>query len=127
MSQGRSRDCLKEMAIWAQIGSITAQSFYKACESVVKAKEHLKRKQTNEAFKLVRLSLREWDHPIVEYSEFYPECVEAAKEALDRNSADADALYVLARFGATHSNEEKLRMAKRCVNWILPSLIIIIC
>jgi len=41
--------------------------------------------------------------------------IEAAKEALDHNPEDADALYVLARCTKTYPDEEKLRMAKRCV------------
>jgi len=77
--------------------------------------ELLNRRQTNDAFKFYRLSLREWNLPIIEYLDFYSECVEAAKLALDRNSQDADALYVLARMGMKQSNEERLEMAKRCV------------
>jgi len=68
-----------------------------------------------EAFKLFRFSLRKWDLLIVEFSVFYLDCVKAALKALDRNSQDADALYVLARLDKTQSIEEKLQLAKRCV------------
>jgi len=108
-------ECLKVLISRAENGSTTAQSFFKACEMVDKAMDLLKRKQTNDAFKLIRLSLREWDLPIPKYSYFYLDCIEVAKEVLDCNSQDVDALYVLACLDSTHSAKEKLRMAKRCV------------
>ena len=108
-------ECIKELASRAQNGSTIAKSFFNACEMVSKATDLLKQQQTTDAFKLIRLSLREWDQPILLFSDFYSECVEAAKLALDRNSQDADALYVLAYFDTTQSMEEKLQIAKRCV------------
>jgi len=108
-------ECINELSSRAKNGSATAQSFFNACEMVEKAMDLLKQHQSTDAFKLVRFSLREWDRPIVLYSDFYSECFEAAKQALDQNSQDADALYVLAYFDTTQSIEEKLQMAKRCV------------
>jgi len=108
-------DCMNELVSRAKNGSTTAKSFFNAREMVVKAMDLLKQKQTNDAFKLFRLSIREWESPISEYADFYYDCIKAATEALDRNSEDAEALYVLALFATNDSNEEKLRKAKRCV------------
>jgi len=113
--KGMTPMCLKELDIRAQNGSTTAKSFFYACEMVERAMDLLKQNQTNDVFKLVRLSLREWDLPIPEYSPFYWKCIDAAKKALDRNSQDADALYALARLDMSKSNAERLQMAKRCV------------
>jgi len=113
--KGITPKCMKELVSRAENGSTVALSFFKACEMVKLAIDHLSRKQTTEAFKLIRLSQRTWDLPIMEFSDFYWECVDAAKEALDRNSLDADALYVLARMDMTKSIEEKLQLVKRCV------------
>jgi len=112
--KGISTECMNELISRAENGSGTAQSFLNACEMVKEGMDLLMQGQTNDAFKRYRLSQREWDLPITEFSFFYLECVQAAKEALDRNSQDADSLYVLARMG-TQSNEDKLEMAKRCV------------
>ena len=106
---------MNEMISRAENGSAIAQSFFKALEILERAMDLLMQQQTNETFKLFRLSQRVWDLPIMEYSFFYSECIEAAKQALDLNSQDADALYVIARIDMTQSNEEKLQMAKRCV------------
>ena len=57
----------------------------------------LKQKITiNDAFKLLRLSQRTWDLPIMEFAKSYVEFVHVAKQALDQNSQNSDALYVLA-------------------------------
>jgi len=104
-----------ELTRRAENGSITAQSFFKACEMVEQAMDHLSRHQFTDAFKLYRLSQREWDLAIVEFGSFYSICLAAAKRTLDHNSNDADALYALVRIDMTQSNEEKLLMVKRCV------------
>jgi len=113
--KGITTKCMDVLMSRARNGSPTAQSFFKACQIVEEAIDLLSRRKINEAFKLYRLSFREWDLPIIEFSDFYSDCVEAAKKSLDRNTQDADALYVLVRTGTVRSNEEKLRMVKRCV------------
>jgi len=104
-----------ELVSRAENGSVTAQSFFKACEILKRATVLLQQQQTSDAFKLYRLSQREWEFPMTEFSEFYSDCIAAAKEALDCNSEDADALYVLACIDKTQSSEERLQMAKRCI------------
>jgi len=113
--KGISSKCMKELVSRTENGSTTAQSFFNACEILDRAISLLERQQTADAFKLYRLSLREWDLPIIEFSDFYSECVTAAKHALNCNSQDADALYVVSRMGMIQSNQERVQMAKRCV------------
>jgi len=112
---GINPEYMNELMSRAENGSITAQFFFKACEILEQAMDHLSRHQFTDAFKLYRLSQREWDLPIIEFGFFYSICLAAAKQTLDHNSKDADALYALARIDKTQSNEEKLLMVKRCV------------
>ena len=55
----------------AENGFATADSFFIASEIVEKAAKHLKRHEMTDAFKLFRLSRREWDLPITEFLGVY--------------------------------------------------------
>jgi len=107
--------CVEVLKSRARNGSPTAQSFFKAREIVEQAIKHLSCQQTTDAFKLFRLYFREWDLLMKNFSDFYSDCIEAAMKALDRDSHDADAIYVLLRMDMIRSNEEKLSMANRCI------------
>ena len=113
--KGFTPECVNELLSRAKNGSATARSLFIASKILKLAIDHLAHQQTTEAFKLFRFSLRQWNVPITQYVDFYSDCVEAAMKALDRNSKDADALYVFARLDTAQSVEEKLQMAKRCV------------
>jgi len=113
--KGITPECMKDLLSRAKNGSTTAKSFFNACEMVEEARNLFKQKQLNDVFKLIRLSLREWGLSIPEYSPFYWKCIQAAKQALDRDSRDAGALYVIAHLDMTLSVVERLQMAKRCV------------
>ena len=109
-------ECMNELIYQARNGSVIAQSFFEACEILEQAKDLLRRGQRGDAFILYRLSRRAWDLQIREYFYFYLECANAAEQALDQNSQDANALYVLLCIDLSRrSNEENLQMAKRCV------------
>jgi len=108
-------EIMNELKFRAENGSITAQYFFKSRETLERARVLLKQKRTNEVFQHHRLSMREWVLPHPDFLDFYDECHRAALKALDRNSQDAEALYVLVRIGVHQSFEERLQMAKRCV------------
>jgi len=111
-----SPECMNELISRARNGSVIAHSFFEACKILERAMDLLRRGLVDDAFILYRLSRRTWDLPIRGYGYFYLECAGAAEQALDRNSQDANALYVLLCTNMSRqSNEDNVLMAKRCV------------